>query len=91
MVLIKIIKNFFINLIYSLFLIIIVNIINYIGNTDWWQLSTEKSQRLKIETDATNKAQSLVSEGVEIQRKLSFLIIRRDTTNKEYESENFNK
>jgi hypothetical protein len=82
------IKNFFKNLLEGLLgLIILIGVIYYTVPTDY----TERIERLNIETDAMLEAQDLGSEGVELQSKLSLLIVRRDTTTNESELETLNE
>jgi TPR repeat protein len=86
------IKNFFKKLLEGLLgLIILIGVIYYIVHTDWWNEFTERGERLRIQSDATYRAQFLGSEGVELQRKLSLLIVRRDTTTNESELETLNE
>lgn len=61
------------------------------STTDWWNETTERKERLKIQSDATYKAQVLGSEGVELQSKLSLLMIRRDTITDEPELKTLNE
>ena len=86
------IKNFFKKLLEGLLgLIFLIGVIYYIGSTDWWNESKEIKERLKIENSATSKAGFLGSEGVELQSKLSLLIIRRDTITDEPELKTLNE
>ena len=90
------IKNFFKKLLGKLLegllgLIFLIGVIYFIGSTDWWNESGERYQRLKIETNATRKAQALGLGGVELQSKLSLLFIRRQTTTNEPELETINE
>lgn len=90
------IKNFFKKLLEKLLegllgLIFLIGVIYFIGSTDWWNEFTERHERLSIETDAGREAQSLGLEGVELQSKLSLLIIRRQTTTNESELETLNE
>lgn len=80
------IKNFFTKLLEGLLgLIFLIGVIFYISSTDWWKKHTEGLERLRIETDARHNAQVLGSEGVELQNKLSLLILKRDTLTNEPE------
>lgn len=82
------IKNFFKKLLEGLLgLIILIGVIYYFVPKD----STERYERLKIEKDARLEAQALGSDGVELQSKLSLLIIRRQTTTNESELETLNE
>jgi TPR repeat protein len=72
-------------------LIILIGVIYYLSPTDWWNETTERNERLKIQSDATYRAQVLGSEGVELQSKLSLLIIRRDTITDEPELKTLNE
>jgi TPR repeat protein len=86
------IKNFFKKLLEGfLGLIILIGVIYYLSTTDWWNETTDRTERLKIQSDATYRAQVLGSEGVELQSKLSLLIIRRDTTTNEPELKTLNE
>jgi len=86
------IKNFFKKLLEGfLGLIILIGVIYYLSTTDWWNETTERKERLKIQSDATYKAQVLGSEGVELQSKLSLLMIRRDTITDEPELKTLNE
>ena len=86
------IKNFFKKLLEGLLgLIFLIGVIYYIGSTDWWNESKEIQERLRIEKSATSKAGFLGSEGVELQSKLSLLIIRRDTITDEPELKTLNE
>lgn len=86
------IKNFFKKLLEGLLgLIILIGVIYYLSTTDWWNETTERTERLKIQSDATYRAQVLGSEGVELQSKLSLLMIRRDTITDEPELKTLNE
>ena len=86
------IKNFFKKLLEGLLgLIFLIVVIYYVGSTDWWNESKEIQERSKIENSATSKAGFLGSEGVELQSKLSLLIIRRDTITDEPELKTLNE
>ena len=86
------IKNFFKKLLEGLLgLIFFLGVMYYIGSTDWWNESKEIQERLEIEQSATSKAGFLGSEGVELQSKLSLLIIRRDTITDEPELKTLNE
>ncbi|MDC1274082.1 hypothetical protein N8Z59_00070 [Planktomarina temperata] len=86
------IKNFFKKLLEGLLgLIILIGVIYYLSTTDWWNETTERTERLKIQSDVTDRAQALGSEGVELQSKLSLLMIRRDTITDEPELKTLNE
>ena len=86
------IKNFFKKLLEGLLgLIILIGLIYYMSFTDWWNESEEKNERLRTQSDATYRARVLGSEGVELQSKLSLLIIRRDTITDEPELKTLNE
>ena len=86
------IKNFFKKLLEGLLgLIILIGVMYYISTTDWWNETTERKARLKTQSDITYRAQVLGSEGVELQSKLSLLIIRRDTITDEPELKTLNE
>ena len=85
-------KNILLNFIAGIVtLIVLLGAIYYVASLDYWNESAERYERLNIETDATLEAQALGSEGVELQSKLSMLIIRRQTTTNESELETLNE
>ena len=85
-------KNILLNFIAGIVtLIVLLGAIYYVASLDYWNESAERYERLNIETDATLEAQALGSEGVELQSKLSLLIIRRQTTTNESELETLNE
>ena len=85
-------KNILLNFIAGIVtLIVLLGAIYYVASLDYWNESAERYERLNIEKDATLEAQALGSEGVELQSKLSLLIIRRDTTTNESELETLNE
>jgi len=71
--------------------IVLLGAIYYVASLDYWNESAERYERLNIERDATLEAQALGSEGVELQSKLSLLIIRRQTTTNGSELETLNE
>ena len=85
-------KNILLNFIAGIVtLIVLLGAIYYVASLDYWNESAERYERLNIETDAALEAQALGSEGVELQSKLSLLIIRRQTTTNESELETLNE
>jgi TPR repeat protein len=87
-----VLKNILLNFIAGIVtLIVLLGAIYYVASLDYWNESAERYERLNIETDATLEAQALGSEGVELQSKLSLLIIRRQTTTNESELETLNE
>jgi TPR repeat protein len=87
-----VIKNILSKLIeFFIGLTILLGAIYYIGSTDWWARNAVSTERYKIENRALSQVRSLGSEGLELQNKLSMLIIKRESTTNESELEMLNE